>query len=570
MANLRVNEITTGIGSYHGSIYASGTGAYLLSTVTAPGTDDFTIECYINSDNASGTNQEGVFAINAQSGGFQSGSSNQLRLVQGRDGTDGQNGGLEVSINGTQIGTGDGNDIIQEGTWHHVAVTRASGTVKIWVDGVEKASGSAAGDVTGTTFITAYYDSGYTYQGFMSNFRYRKGTAHYTTTFTAPTKPLERTTDTELIFAQSPHNAANGFSSAIHGGITDIMQVNGNVTANASSPTQLSDTSGVGVVFNGPIKQNTQGYMYFPTGNTRERNRGRGIIFGGYSPGLSPNYQKTIYQLDIQSMGDAIRFGDLSVANYSGSTTCASSTRAVRGGGRDPSGRIDTIEFVEIATTGNAVDFGNLVAANSFTGGGGNQTRGIWMGGSDYPNTFNVIQFITIATTGDATDFGDLNNQIYQPSIGASPTRILAMGGGDPSSFTAQIDFVEIATTGNATDFGDLTLARNQGAGVSSNTRAVAMGGAKSPGLSDIIDFVTIATTGDATDFGDLSSGAEHTGAVNNSVRGVQTGGRYPSYVNNLQFITIATTGNGQDFGDIKVTSLGYTTGASDSHGGLS
>jgi len=325
-----------------------------------------------------------------------------------------------------------------------------------------------------------------------------------------------------------------------------------------------------GVTFDGAISMNSSSYMCFPTGRTEERGRGRGIIFGGYTPALSPNYQKTIYQLDIQSMGNAIKFGDLSAENYSGATTCASSTRAVRGGGRDPSGRIDTIEFVEIATTGNAVDFGNLVAANSFTGGGGNQTRGIWMGGSDHPNTYNVIQFITIANLGNAQDFGDLNNQIYQPSIGASPTRILAMGGGDPSSFTAQIDFVEIATTGNATDFGDLTVARNQGAGVSSGTRAVAMGGAKSPGLSDVIDFVTIATTGDATDFGDLSSGAEHTGAVNNSVRGVQTGGRYPSYVNNLQFITIATTGNGQDFGDIKITSLGYATGASDSHGGLS
>ena len=44
MANLRVNEITTGVGSYNGSIHAGGTGAYLLTTVTAPGTDDITIE----------------------------------------------------------------------------------------------------------------------------------------------------------------------------------------------------------------------------------------------------------------------------------------------------------------------------------------------------------------------------------------------------------------------------------------------------------------------------------------------------------------------------------------------
>ena len=275
MANLRVNEITTGVGSYNGSIYATGTSSYLFTTVTAPGTDDFTIECYINTDQASGSNQDGIFAINASTSGFQSTTTNQIRMTLGRAGGGGQNGGLEVNIVGTAVDCGS-NDIIQEGTWHHVAVTRASGTVKIWVDGVEKGSGTADGEVTGTTFITGYYDGLYTYQGFMSNFRYRKGTAHYTTTFTVPTKPLERTSDTELIFAQSPHNAGNGFSSAIHGGTTDIMQVNGNVTANESSPTQLSDTSAVGVVYDGPIKHNTQGYMYFPTGRTEERGRGRG------------------------------------------------------------------------------------------------------------------------------------------------------------------------------------------------------------------------------------------------------------------------------------------------------
>ena len=239
MANLRANKITTGTADYQGSIYASGTGAYLLTTTTAPGTDDFTIECWINSDNASGTNQDGIFDINAQpdgSSGYQSSSTNRIRLTQGRDGTDGQNGGLEVKINDTAVGTGDGNDIIQEGTWHHIAVTRASGTVKIWVDGVEKASGSAAGNVTGTTFLTAYYDGNYTYQGYMSNFRYRKGTAHYTTTFTPPTGPLERTSDTELLFAQSANNAGDGYSSAIHGGTTNIMKVLGNVTASTSAP----------------------------------------------------------------------------------------------------------------------------------------------------------------------------------------------------------------------------------------------------------------------------------------------------------------------------------------------
>lgn len=561
MANLRVNEITTGIGSYHGSIYASGTGAYLLTTVTAPGTDDFTIECYINSDNASGTNQEGVFAINAQSGGFQSGSSNQLRLVQGRDGTDGQNGGLEVSINGTQIGTGDGNDIIQEGTWHHVAVTRASGTVKIWVDGVEKASGSAAGDVTGTTFITAYYDSGYTYQGFMSNFRYRKGTAHYTTTFTAPTKPLERTTDTELIFAQSPHNAANGFSSAIHGGITDIMQVNGNVTANASSPTQLSDTSGVGVVFDGPIKQNTQGYMYFPTGSTEERGRGR-AIWGGGSNGSS-NELSTMDYLHIQSSGSAVDFGELSDSRNE-VRACGSSTRGVWAGGRSPHPSVtDRIDYVEIVTTANAIDFGNLTVARAAVAAVSNQTRGCFIAGFTTPNT-NHIDFITIASTGDATDFGDTLGNYQAQGRAMSPTRGLAAGNYGASNL---IEFITIATTGNSTDFGDRTIAAFSLSGTSDNTRGVFTGG-QTPSASNVIDFVTMASTGNATDFGDLitANGSSHA-STSNSIVGCIGGG--VSNTNTIEKITIQTKGDAVDYGDLTLgrAQLGAT---SDSHGGLS
>ena len=37
-----------------------------------------------------------------------------------------------------------------------------------------------------------------------------------------------------------------------------------------------------GVNFTGPIKLNTQGYMYFPTGVTTDRGRGRAAVGGGY------------------------------------------------------------------------------------------------------------------------------------------------------------------------------------------------------------------------------------------------------------------------------------------------
>ena len=573
MANLRVNKITTGVGSYNGSIYATGTSSYLFTTVTAPGTDDFTIECYINTDQASGSNQDGIFAINGSTGGFQSTTTNQIRFTLGRAGGGGQNGGLEVNINGTAVDCGS-NDIIQEGTWHHVAVTRASGTVKIWVDGVEKGSGTAAGDVTGTTFITGYYDGLYTFQGFMSNFRYRKGTAHYTTTFTAPTKPLERTSDTELIFAQSPHNPSNGFSSAIHGGITDIMQVIGHVTANQSSPTQLSDTSGVGVVYDGPIKHNTQGYMYFPTGRTEEKGRGRAVIMGGVE---SPNpYMTRMDFITIQTTGNSLLFGDLSFGSRDAAGAVSSTIRAVYGGGMGPSSEAATnsMSFVTIATQGNGTDYGDLTAAKRQGEGCSNGVRGIFMGGendSPSPGTYNnVIDFCTIASIGNASDFGDLTAARDGGGVCSSPIRGVC-GGGYDSGNSDVIDFVTIATTGNATDFGNLTTARTGATGCASATRGLFMGGRVAPNNKDEIDFITIASAGNASDFGDLQQERIQASATASQTRGVHIGGNpgsSPYNFTNMQFVTIASTGNASDFGETHAARSRRT--ASDCHGGLS
>ena len=65
-----------------------------------------------------------------------------------------------------------------------------------------------------------------------------------------------------------------------------------------------------------------------------------------------------------------------------------------------------TIDFVTIATTGDASDFGDaILARGEITGCCSDNTRGVFGGGN--PNT-NAIEKITIATTGNPKDFGDL------------------------------------------------------------------------------------------------------------------------------------------------------------------
>ena len=48
-----------------------------------------------------------------------------------------------------------------------------------------------------------------------------------------------------------------------------------------------------------------------------------------------------------------------------------------------------------------------------------NTTRGVIIGG-ETPSDTNVIDFITIASTGNATDFGDMNSSRSQ--LGANAT----------------------------------------------------------------------------------------------------------------------------------------------------
>ena len=143
-------------------------------------------------------------------------------------------------------------------------------------------------------------------------------------------------------------------------------------------------------------------------------------------------------------------------------------------------------------------------------------TRGLFGGGAD---TTDVIDFITIATTGDATDFGNLS-VARKGAMGCSnSTRALFAGGETPSNSDV-IDFVTIATLGNAADFGDLTAARNTSSATSSPTRGVFAGG--SPGPTDTIDKVEILTTGNAVDFGNLGRGASRTyGAFSNGHGGL-------------------------------------------------
>ena len=239
-------------------------------------------------------------------------------------------------------------------------------------------------------------------------------------------------------------------------------------------------------------------------------------------------------------------------------------TRGIWGGGEAP-GATDVIQYINVNTTGNAVDFGNLTSNQSEKSSTASRTRGIFFTSSPGGDK-NSIEFVTIASTGNATNFGDMIGDYSQRAGASDGSRGLVMGGLlAPGTAKNDIEYITIAATGNAVDFGDMTTARIAIATVNSPTRAVIGSGSQagSPYLENTIDFVTIATTGNAADFGDPVVGMKGLASASNAVRGVFGGGRsaVPGQTdsNTMTYVTMATLGNSIDFGDLSQPRAGLS-----------
>jgi hypothetical protein len=241
-------------------------------------------------------------------------------------------------------------------------------------------------------------------------------------------------------------------------------------------------------------------------------NGSRGIIAGGEP--IVNHAQMDYYT--ISTPGNASDFGDISASRY-GLGGCANGIRGIFTGGvgsvtgDSPGGYYDTIDYVTIATLGNAVDFGDRTLHNYHVGSCSDGSRGVTGGGTTASVRVNVIDYVTIATTSDATDFGDLSAIRSHPGAAASETRGIFGGGKEGSNPGVNtMEYITIATTGNTTDFGDLTQARKNVSATSNITRGVWGAGDS----SDTIDYVEIATLGNATDFGNLTEARQWCGTT--------------------------------------------------------
>ena len=296
----------------------------------------------------------------------------------------------------------------------------------------------------------------------------------------------------------------------------------------------------------------------------------RAVAGGGF---LGHN---TIEFVTVSTFGDSQDFGDLTDAGgIHGKQAVATETRMLFSGGYIN----NAIEFITVASTGDATDFGDMTIRRYGQTGVNDTVRGILGGGGSttpfvpsHNGITNMIEYVTIAQTGDAVDFGDLVHAGFPGGSMNSTTRGIIARQNGPVGPNAVMDTIIMRTLGNATDFGDCLsgTGTNVSGGACNATRGILAGGYSS-GPHNIIQFITMATTGDATDFGDLTQSSDNLRGASSKTRGITAGASTPSNSNVIESLQIATTGNSVDFGDMAYVSgnVGQITMNSNAHGGI-
>lgn len=206
------------------SNYFNGSSSYLSTASNAAyqfGTGDFTIECWINM--AAGTSLTAYWRSFVSVCG-DAVFTNAVTLFIG-DGASGSSvaGEVIVVIGSNNLRIYGGEDIRNLG-WVHVAVTRSGTTLRLFVNGTQKSSGTNSSNINETSYgaqigVSRVAEANY-FIGYVSNVRIVKGTAVYTSAFTPSTTPLTAITNTSLLTCQSNRfvdNSASPLTITVNG-----------------------------------------------------------------------------------------------------------------------------------------------------------------------------------------------------------------------------------------------------------------------------------------------------------------------------------------------------------------
>tara|TARA_R110002074_G_scaffold211908_2_gene381416 strand:- start:163 stop:4515 length:4353 start_codon:yes stop_codon:yes gene_type:complete len=256
---------------------------------------------------------------------------------------------------------------------------------------------------------------------------------------------------------------------------------------------------------------------------------GRGLTTQGKS-------SNQIDYIDLSQPSNAVDFGSLTVSVYKGNEgdwlTNGSDSRAVFVGGRYPVD--ETMDFLNITTIGDAIDFGDLTADRVLARGESNglNQRGVMQGGANAvpigPHSIPDIEYITISTAGNSLNFGYMRASNYKNYGGSND--INERGVFLDTSDT--LDMITISTPSDAIEWSDDHANYRTGADtgrtnhgwstaqrISNGTDDRGVTGGGGPGRHELIQYITFSTPSQAIAFGNLTHAGDEVGAASTGAR---------------------------------------------------
>ena len=195
------------------SVAFNGSSDYLSLASTSDfafGTGDFTLEAWAKPNNY--TSAQYIFSL-GDGDNFSCGITNNEWFYYSHS-------------TGIKYG---GRPLVKQ--WTHFAVSRSSGTSKLFINGVLKQTWSDSVNFSDSSAAIGRHkaSANYHWNGNLSNVRVVKGTGVYTSSFRPPTKPLTNITNTKLLCC---NNSSTTGSTITPGTIT----ANGSPTATTENP----------------------------------------------------------------------------------------------------------------------------------------------------------------------------------------------------------------------------------------------------------------------------------------------------------------------------------------------
>ena len=239
----KLTEIT------EGSVSFDGTGDYLATYTSSSelsfGTGDFTVEMFLYNEETGG---KGFIQISDTEGGLKNSNSGTITIHKDA----GQSGVFRTYAKSSSTAF---STPVPFKRWCHVALTRESGTIKLFVDGKQDAT-TISSDTTdyATTYVAigGYYDTGYLSKCTISNVRVNKGTAVYTRDFKPPTRQLTNISGTKLLCCHSNSQPGAGITAPNMGGVNSGVQWSSGAGPNFEANNPARDG------FNGKENSNTR------------------------------------------------------------------------------------------------------------------------------------------------------------------------------------------------------------------------------------------------------------------------------------------------------------------------